>query len=272
MDRQRLLEAVIELAREAGREVAKIYADDSAWVETKTDGSPVTAADMAAEAIIAAGLERLTPGVAQLSEEASAPAWDTRRLWPRYWLIDPLDGTREFVARTGEFTINIALIEAGVSVLGVVDAPLLGLTYAACEGGPARRLSDMGDTEIRVRRPSSTPLLVVSRRHSGARIGRLVEIIAAHHDGVMRENLGSSLKICRVAEGSADIYPRFGPTCEWDTAAADAILRAAGGELLNSHFERLRYNSQESLINPDFIAVNGTADWQFLAGCWPQQD
>jgi 3'(2'), 5'-bisphosphate nucleotidase len=268
MDRAAWFRSVIALAQQAGVEIARIYTDESAWVRHKEDGSPLTAADMAAHRLIAAGLAQLTPDVPLLSEEDAPPAWEIRRHWPRYWLVDPLDGTREFVGRTGEFTINIALIEHNQPVLGVVVAPMLHLTWAALDGVGALRLDGVGgESPIRTRAPASPLVLVTSRRHRQGREAKFAARLEAACGEVVRVDMGSSLKMCRIAEGSADLYPRFGPTCEWDTAAADAILRAAGGALLRADGEPLSYNKPD-LLNPDFVALGAPDEWPRFRKCW----
>jgi 3'(2'), 5'-bisphosphate nucleotidase len=268
MDKDVLLESVRVLACRAGEEIARIYNDDSAWVQHKADGSPLTAADMAAQKVIVDGLARLTPDMPLVSEESALPTWEERRRWPSYWLVDPLDGTKEFVARTGEFTVNIALIEKGEPVLGVVVAPMFDLSYVARVGGPAKRICRGQAQTIHVR-PLGQPLvLIVSRRHGKGRDAVFASEMESRFGEVERSDLGSSLKMCRIAEGGADIYPRLGPTCEWDTAAADAVLRAAGGCLVDATLAPLRYN-KESLLNPEFVAINGADDWNFLPSCWP---
>ena len=253
--------SLIAIARRAGEAILDIYQTDFA-VQTKDDHSPLTAADLAAHRAIARGLAELAPDLPLLSEEGADTDWDTRRHWSRYWLVDPLDGTREFVKRNGEFTVNIALIEDGVPVLGVVYAPVLDyLVYARRGVGCWLHESGSGrDMPLQTRRPGAAPLRVAaSRSHLDPRTARVLEAIGEHE----RLGLGSSLKFCRIAEGCADVYPRFGPTSEWDTAAGQCVLEAAGGAVLGLDGAPLRYNRGASLINPEFIAL-GDADlpWQ----------
>jgi 3'(2'), 5'-bisphosphate nucleotidase len=250
-----MVPALLALAREAGAAIMRVYAQDFA-VRQKEDRSPLTEADMASHHLIVAGLEAIVPGLPVLSEESADIAWDTRRAWRSYWLVDPLDGTREFVNRNGEFTVNIALIEDGEPVLGVVYAPALdelhygarGLGAFACVGDDA--------VPISVRAPATTPLRVAgSRSHmdpaSAAFIARLGE-----HEML---GMGSSLKFCRMAEARLDVYPRFAPTSEWDTAAGQCVLECAGGAVLTLDGAPLRYNSKDSLLNPHFLALGDTA-------------
>lgn len=254
-------ERLVALAREAGEAIMQVYARDFA-VEHKADASPVTAADLAAHRIICEGLRALTPDIAVLSEEAADIPWDTRRAWHRLWLVDPLDGTREFVKKNGEFTVNIALIENHEPTLGVIHAPALDEMLHAERGvGCFLRTAD-GDVALSSARPAAAPLRVgASRSHLTERTQRLLEALGEHQ----RHGLGSSLKFCRLAEGRIDFYPRFGPTSEWDTAAGQVILETAGGAVLDLRGEPLRYNTKDSLLNPDFFAIGdpslGWRDW-----------
>lgn len=254
-------ERVIALARDAGAAIMQVYAQDFA-VETKDDNSPLTAADLAAHNIIVAGLAALTPDIPILSEEAADIPWDTRRAWSRLWVVDPLDGTREFVKKNGEFTVNIALVEDGVSVLGVVYAPALDYLVHGERGIGAFLRDDDGDIALSTLRPAAAPLRVAaSRSHLDERTKRALERLGDHE----RLGLGSSLKFCRIAEGRVDFYPRFGPTSEWDTAAGQCVLEAAGGAVIDTHGAALVYNRKESILNPDFLALGDTnmpwRDW-----------
>ncbi len=259
----------IELAREcaaiarvAGRAIMQIYAGEFA-VEHKDDQSPLTAADLAAHHAIVDGLSALTPRLPVLSEEsAEQVAWNERREWTRYWLVDPLDGTREFVKRNGEFTVNIALIEHGEPTLGVVYAPALDEMYTAWAGGNAWVETSRGEAVALSTRPRATPLVVAgSRSHADPRMLTALEIVGAHE----LIALGSSLKFCRTAQGQADLYVRYGPTSEWDTAAGQCVLEQAGGGVTRLDGSRLAYNTKESLLNPDFLAFgDATVDWARL--------
>jgi 3'(2'), 5'-bisphosphate nucleotidase len=246
-----LREADIAIAREAAAAILAVY-ENAFEVESKSDSSPLTAADLAAHRIIVDGLERLTPDWPILSEEAADIPWETRRHWTRYWLVDPLDGTREFVKRNGEFTVNIALIDQNISIFGVVLAPVGGALWHGVLGQRAYRRDGQTDVELRTRVPASGTLRVAaSRSHRDAR----TEALLARIGDAETIGLGSSLKFCRIAEGSLDVYPRFGPTSEWDTAAAQCILEAAGGAVLAPDGRAFRYNRRETLLNGDFIAL-----------------
>ncbi|MFT4257859.1 MAG: 3'(2'),5'-bisphosphate nucleotidase CysQ [Pseudoxanthomonas sp.] len=257
-------EAVIAIACEAADAIMAVYAGPFEF-ENKADDSPLTRADLAAHHIISEGLARLTPDWPVLSEEASDIPWAVRNEWPTYWLVDPLDGTREFVKRNGEFTVNIALIEDNQPIFGVVLAPVTGEVWHAVQGQAAMRRDRHGDAILRTRRPAGSPLRVAaSRSHRDARTeGLLARVAAQYCGGVETVALGSSLKFCRIAEGTLDLYPRFGPTSEWDTAAAQCILEAAGGALLATDGRAFRYNRRESLLNGDFIALGDSSlPWQ----------
>ncbi len=246
-----LREACIALAREAGDAILAVYAQDFE-VASKDDASPLTQADLAAHDIIVAGLRVLSPDIPVLSEEDAGVAWSERRAWTRNWLVDPLDGTREFVKKNGEFTVNIALIVDGRPVLGVVYAPVTDyLLHAEAGVGAFLRQGDE-DVAITTRRPATTPLRVAaSRSHLDERTAAALERMGETE----RHGLGSSLKFCRIAEGRMDVYPRFGPTSEWDTAAAQCVLEAAGGAVLRLDGTPLDYNRKENILNPDFIAL-----------------
>ncbi len=246
-----LRDAVIDLARAAGEAILQVYAQ-AFEVERKADASPLTEADLASHRLIVEGLQALTPQWPVLSEEASDIPWTTRREWPTYWLVDPLDGTREFVKRNGEFTVNIALIDAHRPVFGVVQAPVGGAVWHAVRGGGAFRRDGDADVALHTRRPASPPLRVAaSRSHRDAR----TESVLARMGDTEIVGLGSSLKFCRIAEGRLDVYPRFGPTSEWDTAAGQCVLEAAGGALLAPDGRPFEYNRRQTLLNGDFIAL-----------------
>jgi 3'(2'), 5'-bisphosphate nucleotidase len=250
-DRSALLEPVLEIAAEAGRAILQIYDSDFA-VELKEDRSPLTQADRAAHRIIVEGLNRLAVRLPVLSEESAVSDIEDRRRWERYWLVDPLDGTKEFVKRNGEFTVNIALIEGHKPVLGVVTAPVLGTAYAGSVGSGAFKLTAGARAGIEVRRPAAEPLRVVgSRSHASPELHAFLETLGPHE----LKSMGSSLKICLVAEGEADLYPRLGPTSEWDTAAAQAVLISAGGSMIDLEGLPLTYNARETLLNPYFLAL-----------------
>ncbi|TYT23103.1 3'(2'),5'-bisphosphate nucleotidase CysQ [Luteimonas viscosa] len=259
---QALREDVLAIAQDAAASILEVYEGDFD-VTRKEDASPLTAADLAAHHCIVAGLSRLTPEIPVLSEESThAVPPDVRRRWPSLWLVDPLDGTREFVKRNGEFTVNIALIDHGVSVFGVIQAPVTGVLWHGAPGHGAFRRDAGGEHAIHVRRPAVAPLQVAaSRSHRDPR----TEALMARMGAVEPVGLGSSLKFCRLAEGGMDVYPRFGPTSEWDTAAGQAILEGAGGTLLDPQGRPFRYNQRDTLLNGDFIALGDPSlpwrDW-----------
>ena len=253
-----LLAPVRDIAREAGRAIMEVYVRADHEVVKKDDKSPLTAADLAAHSVIVNGLKALTPEVPVLSEEAAGIPWQQRRGWERYWLVDPLDGTREFIKRNGEFTVNIALIEDGVPVLGVVYAPVLDWMYSGATGHGAHKAQQDGVHAISTQAVSADQQalrVVASRSHRGEALEAWLAAMERRHPDIEIVSMGSSLKICLVAEGRADVYPRLAPTSEWDTAAAQAVLEAAGGILLDADGNVLRYNHKESLLNPHFYAL-----------------
>jgi 3'(2'), 5'-bisphosphate nucleotidase len=257
------LDVVAGIAREAGEAIMRVYAQ-GIEVQHKQDESPLTQADIAAHHVIESGLAALVPELPVLSEESAAIPFETRRHWHEYWLVDPLDGTREFIKRNGEFTVNIALIRDHRPVLGVVYAPALDLMFFAIHGGGAfRQLGNAAPVQVRVRPYDPARLTVAgSRSHADDALSRFLQRLGPH----ILVSMGSSLKICLVAEGKADIYPRLGPTSEWDTAAAQCILEEAGGKLIGLNGAPFRYNLKESLLNPHFLAVGSCDhDWgQYL--------
>ena len=255
-----LLLDVALLARSAGEAIMDIYREDFD-VELKADRSPLTAADLAAQRIIAEGLAQIAPHLPLVSEEASQLPWQTRRDWTRYWLVDPLDGTREFVKRNGEFTVNIALVEQERPVLGVVLAPVTGELFAAAHGhGAWWQVQREGEWErISTRALANPPVAAGSRSHGGSSELSLRRLLGEEYQ---LHSLGSSLKFCLIARGSADVYLRRGPTSEWDTAAAQCVLEQAGGAVLDLSGRPLSYNRSESLLNPEFLAVGDAGiDW-----------
>ena len=256
---QQLADRVVAIAHVAGAEIMKIYATDFA-VEDKADQSPLTAADMASHRAIVDGLEALKDGLPILSEESKSIAWAERKTWARYWLVDPLDGTKEFVKRNGEFTVNIALIADGRAVFGVVYAPVKDWTYVGIAGQGAYKISEGERHSIRVRSLTPGNLQVVgSRSHAGDRLQGYLDALGDHEIVAM----GSSLKLCLVAEGAADLYPRLGPTSEWDTAAAQAVVEAAGGQVTDTQLRAVLYNAKESILNPDFLVFGDSSrDWR----------
>lgn len=246
-----LMDGLLALAEDTARRILAIPRRDYA-VQEKADRTPVTEADLVAHQTVLEGLERIAPGVPVLSEESPPAPFAQRRRWREYWLVDPLDGTRELIRGSGEFSINIALIRAGEPVLGLVHVPVTGMRYHAWRGGGAfRRPPGAPPVPIHTRTPCpEVPVVAVSRSRRGPRLQRFLSNLGPHGTVVM----GSSLKACLVAEGRADLYPSFGPTCEWDTAATQCILEEAGGRLTDLAMAPLRYNTRESLRNPPFLA------------------
>lgn len=257
---QGLLAGVRRVAEEAGEAILAVYRAGFS-VEHKADATPLTEADLAAHRLIVEGLQRLEPGTPVLSEESDPIPFAHRRTWRRHWLVDPLDGTRQFVGHGEDFAVNIALIEAHVAVLGVIHAPVTRTTYWAVKGEGAWR----GTATARV----GERLRAAAYRHGTVRVllsrappGRTTRTYLERLGECSLQRLGSSLKSCRIAEGLADLYPRFGPTGEWDTAAAQILLEEAGGHLTDTHLRPLRYNARESLINPHFFAFgDSSVDW-----------
>ena len=253
---EHLIGELAEVTRRAGAAILEVYETDFE-VRHKSDSSPLTQADLAAHEVIATALAALTPEIPLLSEESTPPPYAERRLWQRYWLVDPLDGTREFINRNGEFTVNIALIESGVPTLGFVGVPTRDQVYtgsvtarrAECrEGGAIRRINGRSMTAGR-------PLTVVaSRSHGNEQLERFIQALTTTFPQLERRSVGSSLKLCMLAEGGADLYPRLGPTSEWDIAAAHAVLAAAGGAVWNLDGQPMAYNKR-SFLNSNFVAV-----------------
>jgi 3'(2'), 5'-bisphosphate nucleotidase len=250
---------VVKLAQQAGDAILSVYSEQFE-VTHKSDQSPLTVADLRSHEIISKGLRALTPETPVLSEEASDISYEQRQQWTSYWLVDPLDGTKEFVSRNGEFTVNIALIEDHVPVLGVVHVPVTSTTYTGAVGiGAFKQVDGQTPEALRVRSPADSPLRIVgSRSHRGDTLDQYLPKLAPYE----LVAVGSSLKFCFVAEGSADFYPRFGPTSEWDTAAAQAVVEAAGGLVVKTNGERLRYNTKADLLNPHFLVYGDRGrDW-----------
>lgn len=250
MDRSALLEDLVPIARAAGAAILDVYATDFG-VRSKGDASPVTAADERAEAIILERLAKLTPDIPIVSEEAASRG-SIPATGQAFWLVDPLDGTKEFVNRNGEFTVNIALIERGTPVLGLVLAPALDCLYGGASGDGAFAWDSLGRRAIACARAREGGLTVVSSRSHGDT--EALERFLAGRPVASSVSVGSSLKFCLVAKGEADLYPRFGRTMEWDTAAGHAVLLAAGGEVTDLAGARLTYG-KPGYENPAFIAA-----------------
>ncbi len=255
----KLLADIVALARRAGDAILSVYGQQFE-VTSKADQSPLTLADMKSHEIIVQGLSKLTPQLPVLSEEASDIPYRERSQWRRYWLVDPLDGTKEFVSRNGEFTVNIALIDAHDAVLGVVHVPVTNTTYTGVrDAGATRQIGSEAPTPIRTTATAPTPLRIVgSRSHRDAVLDRYLPQLEPYQ----LVAVGSSIKFCLVAEGSADFYPRFGPTSEWDTAAAQAVVEAAGGRVIQTDGQTLRYNAKAEVLNPHFLVCGDPRrDW-----------
>jgi 3'(2'), 5'-bisphosphate nucleotidase len=262
MDGQRILDLtsqVLALARQAGAAILEVYREPIDVI-AKADASPLTIADLRSHEIITAGLAALTPDVPVLSEESSEIPFEVRKQWRTFWLVDPLDGTKEFVARNDQFTVNIALVDCDRPVFGVVYIPAQDMMYWGGKALGAFRQHAMSAAEpIRVRRNAPAKLRIVgSRSHASDALTQVLPRLGAH-DLVQ---VGSSLKFCLIAAGDADVYPRFGPTSEWDTAAAQAVVEGAGGHVVTRDGSPLRYNTQPSVLNPHFVAFgDDSRDW-----------
>ena len=247
-----LVKPIIELSVRAGESILKIY-DTEFEIDEKKDSTPLTEADLQSHNIIVSGLKFITPDIPIISEEEKLESFSSRKSRRRYWLIDPLDGTREFINKNGEFTVNIALIENNIPILGVVHAPVKSETYIGCKNYGAKKINAMKEMKnISINKKLNTPLKVIgSRSHRGDSLAKFLNFVGEHEF----LSVGSSLKFCMIAEGKADLYPRFGPTSEWDTAAAQAVVEQAGGKVINRNLDRLQYNKKESILNSQFYAV-----------------
>jgi len=258
-----LIEQALNIAHEAGKRIVEVYERDYD-VAYKDDDTPVTTADLDANAIIVKALEKLPIDLPVISEESEQTPYAIRHDWSHYWLVDPLDGTREFIRRNGEFSVNIALIEHGKPILGVVTAPALNLSYFAAKGhGAWKQIGQQNPEPIHVRpAPVRAGELTVARSRCpkvSRRLQAFLDKLGEHQEVPM----GSSLKSCLVAEGVADIYVRLGPTSEWDTGAAQCIVEEAGGHITDTQFCDLEYNTRESLLNPHFMVFGDeTHNWR----------
>ena len=254
-----MMPALQRIARKAGDAILDVYSGEFS-VTQKEDDSPLTRADLASHVIIQQELQSLTPDIPVLSEESAAIDFRTRSSWETYWLVDPLDGTKEFVNRNGEFTVNIALIDNHVPVCGVVHVPVSGVTYTGIkEIGAFRHEPGEPSRPIIVRLPCADPMVIVgSRSHANPMLDQFLRPLQPYE----MVSMGSSLKFCLLAEGKADFYPRLGPTSEWDTGAAHAVVTAAGGQIIELDGKSLEYNRKDSLLNPEFLVVaDPEKDW-----------
>ena len=252
-------------ARAAGAAILEVYGERDFGVAMKSDASPLTRADLAAHQCIVTALAAAAPDIPILSEESDDIPFSERSRWQRYFLVDPLDGTKEFISRNGEFTVNIALIESGVPTQGVVYVPVRDILYTGDRKAGQARVTRDGKTETietRVFRPERGVTLVASRRHGGDALQACLSVLRDKFERIETTSLGSSLKLCLVAEGMADLYPRLAPTSEWDTAAAQAVVEAAGGKVVDTDLQPLRYNTGDDLLNPFFYVIGDPEyDW-----------
>lgn len=250
----KLIEKVLKLSKGAGELILEIYKNYNSNFELKEDKSPLTTADIASHNLITKGLKNLTPSLPIISEEDSRIPFRVRSSWDQYWLIDPLDGTKEFLNKNDEFTVNIALIHKNEPIFGVIYIPVLGTTYWGAEEKGSFLIKSSGTQKsISVARNVDKKLrIVISRSHPSKELGIFLNKINDYE--ILRK--GSSLKFCLIAEGMADIYPRLGPTSEWDIAAGEAIVKYAGGYIYTRDSKLMTYNQKHSYINPDFIVSN----------------
>ena len=264
----KILDSMISAAKAAGEEVLRIYLDDNFEVEIKSDNSPLTIADKEAHRIICETLSSAFPKLPILSEESGDVAFEDRKYWTSFFLVDPLDGTKEFINRNGEFTINIALIHGIEALAGVVYVPVTRKLYYGDTRSSRSFLEVEGEKKQLVTRNLSTDLpirIVASRRHGQKKLETFLKKAEELFLSTSVINMGSSIKLCLLAEGKADIYPRLAPTCEWDTAASHAIVRAAGGDVLDMNLEPLKYNTKGNCLNPSFVVVGDLGvDWKKL--------
>jgi 3'(2'), 5'-bisphosphate nucleotidase len=260
LETRSVLDQLIDISHRAGLKILDWYEGDKG-ITLKSDDSPLTMADLASHVLINAELTNRWPDIPVLSEESADIPWETRQAWQTYWLVDPLDGTKEFINQNGEFTVNIALIRDHQPILGVVYVPVTKTSYfGARKLGAWRQVHDMAEATIKVRQPSSPRAVIVgSRSHANPELASQLEELGAHE----LTSMGSSLKFCRIAEGLADFYPRLGPTCEWDTAAAQAVVEAAGGQVVKIDGTALRYNQKDAYLNPHFF-VYGDPEREWL--------
>jgi 3'(2'), 5'-bisphosphate nucleotidase len=247
------IQNIVDIAKKAGVAIMEVYVQDFD-VEYKKDSSPLTLADKKANDIIEDALNKLLVDLPILSEEGKSIPYEERKYWDYFWLVDPLDGTKEFVKKNGEFTVNIALIHKGVPVLGVVYAPVLDVCYWAKQGEGA--FKDGQKLPLKMADQRNTYKIVASRSHMSDETQVFIDAIEIDKEKEII-SIGSSLKICLVAEGEADIYPRLGLTMEWDTGAAHAVVSEAGGQLIDQETgSELKYNTSENLLNNYFVVVN----------------
>ena len=259
MNTQSVLEQLVDISRRAGLKILEWYGGDMG-ITLKSDDSPLTKADLASHDLITAELSDRWPDIPILSEESTDIPWETRQNWQQYWLVDPLDGTKEFINHNGEFTVNIALIRDHQPSMGVVHVPVTDTSYFGARGPGAWCQHGNAEAEtIEVRIPAAQPAIIVgSRSHANPELASQLQRLGPHE----LTSMGSSLKFCRIAEGLADFYPRLGPTCEWDTAAAQAVVEAAGGRVVKIDGSALDYNAKAVYLNPHFFVFGDTSkEW-----------
>ncbi len=257
-----LLPEVVRIAKQAGEKIMEVY-EAGFDIETKEDDSPVTTADLAANDLIEKELNKLLPLFPILSEESAHLPFEERTARETYWLVDPLDGTKEFINGRDNFTVNIALIHKNKSILGVIYAPALGVSYYACKGhGSYKETVGESEQKINARALPDKAVFAGSRSHPGKTLTAFLENYKNDLGDYELVSMGSSLKMCMVAEGVVDIYPRLWGTSEWDTAAAHCIVDEAGGSLVKIDLSPLLYNTKDALLNPYFFTIgNNTVDW-----------
>lgn len=254
------LSRLIEITRTAGDKIMTFYRQGATQTWTKKDDSPITEADLAAHHVIVEGLRALTPDIPVLSEESVAIDWEERKLWKKYWLVDPLDGTKEFIKQNGEFTVNIALIENGSPIMAAVYAPALEQMYWASMTGSFYQEAQQSVERLDLTQSdnASVTRVVGSRSHPSPEMAQFALQFGDHQ----LVPTGSSLKFCLVARGLADIYPRLGPTMEWDTGAGHCVALMAGAKVSQLDGEQLAYNRSESLKNSYFVVTHPQLSWQ----------
>ena len=263
---RKLTDEVVSIVKDAGEIVLEIYSKDHKNIQKKSDSSPLTEADTLANNFIISKLNSLELKFPIISEETTLPPFSTRSKWKYYWLIDPLDGTKEFINKNGEFTINVSLVSGDKSIIGVVFAPVFDTLYFSSLGNGAYKKKFLGNQETKIKVKSferSSFVIANSRSHKNDDFNRFVSLFEKNNDiNVIIKPMGSSLKICEVADGLVDMYPRLGPTSEWDIAAANCVLAEAGGYILDlSTNQFLKYNTKESIINSSFVATYVDQKW-----------
>jgi 3'(2'), 5'-bisphosphate nucleotidase len=264
LDLEPLLDAVRKIAEQAAGKILEVYESEFA-IALKDDRSPLTQADLASHKTICEALQQLTPDIPILSEESKSLPYSVRSQWGRYWLVDPLDGTKEFIKRNGEFTVNIALIEGHEVALGVVYVPVTGVCYFAARGVGAFKREPGGGSVKRIQTRKVNPrsfAVCGSRSHGSEAVQELIRKLPGEVEFISQ---GSSLKLCLVAEGRADIYPRFGLTSEWDTAASQCVVEQAGGIVTDVNFRPVTYNAKDDILNPYFLVIGDASyGWRDL--------